>query len=93
MVQISEQQCCKRYFFAVFKYKIQNTFEKNVFEILSSNTFEVNLKIQNTFFQSISNTKCIQTDNCRFFQQWKTSSPYMFTMSNRAHYSEPTFHT
>jgi len=41
--------------------------KKNVFEILSSNTFEVNLKIQNTFFQSISNTKCIQTDNCRFF--------------------------
>ena len=63
-------QCCKRYFFALFKYKIQNTFENNVFEILLSNTFEVGLKIQNTkyFFSNkcISNTKYIRTGNCAF---------------------------
>jgi len=61
-----------------------NTKYKILLKICIWNTFELVLKIQNTFSKCISNTKYMRTGNCLFCQQLKTSLPYVFTMWNSA---------
>jgi len=63
--------------------KYKNTFEKNVFEILLSNTFEVGLKIQNTkyFFSNVFQIqKNIRTGNCRFSTVENVLTVYVYNV-------------